>query len=212
MLQSFQINRQRGVDQVVDLALVVSDGTPVDITGADVVETVRNGAGETVLQKTAAAGQIRLTDPVNGRYRIRFDANDVDALVDGTYIHDVLITLVSGVKISAVPPSFFLVSSGGVTAPTLPQVDNRVTLNHDFDVSDSLRYMDAGGNPIADANVYVYRQADYAAGILTTPVGVTVTKADGRWREPIRVQPGFDYVVRFEAPMRFGPDVVTITV
>lgn len=212
MLQSFKINRTRGVDQDVDLALVVDSGLPVDITDATIVETVRDGAGEVVLQKTSAGGQIVLTDPVNGRYRIHFDAHDVDALVDGTYIHDVVVTQLSGVKIAAVPPSFFVISAGGVAAPALPPVDNRVTVNHDFDVPDNLRYMDAGGNPIADANIYVYRQPDYAAGNLTTPVGVTATKADGRWRDPIRVNPGLDYVVRFEAPMRFGPDVVTITV
>lgn len=212
MLQSFKINRARGVDQNVDLALVVDSGLPVDITGSVIVETVRNGAGEVVLQKTSTGGQITLTDPVNGRYRIHFDAHDVDTLPDGTYIHDVVVTQLSGVKTAAVPPSFFVISAGGVTTPALPPVDNRVTVNHDFDVPDNLRYMDAGGNPIADANIYVYRQPDYAVGNLTTPVGVTATKADGRWRNPIQVNPGLDYVVRFEAPLRFGPDVVTITV
>ena len=101
---------------------------------------------------------------------------------------------------------------GGITETPAPVFTNTVPVDHNYDLSDSLRYMDAGGNPIADAQVRVYRKSDYDAGNLTTPVGATMTRADGRWANPVLVIPGYEYVVRLEAPNRFGPDTVTITV
>ena len=115
-------------------------------------------------------------------------------------------------SIAPITGDTILVSFVDSALPLPPPIfTNTVSIDHSYGLSDALRYMDAGGNPIADAQIRVYLKSDYDARRLEAPVGTTVTTAHGRWQNPILVRTGYNYVVRFEAPNRFGPDVVTIT-
>jgi hypothetical protein len=45
-------------------------------------------------------------------------------------------------------------------------------------------------------------------------VGLYVTETDsqGRWKSPLWVEQGLDYVIVYEKPSAFGPDVIRVTV
>lgn len=93
--------------------------------------------------------------------------------------------------------------------------DGCVAIDHDYDGTDSLRYVDANGDPIADADVLVYRAADFTA-VQTLPrddkiVAATTTGADGRWTSALNVDPG-EYALVFRKTGSFGPDVTALTV
>lgn len=212
-MASSTISLIQGIDKDVDMVAVQDDGAPIDLTDAAILQVVRNADNEIVLQRSSVdTTQIVVLDGPGGRYRLHYRASDTTALALASYLHDVKATLADGTSVSLVDPSFFVVSLGGVTTTPTPAFSNNVPLDHNFDLPDNLRYMDAGGNPINDAQVRVYLRSDYDAKRLDSPVGVTLTRADGRWVNPVLVVPGFDYVVRFEAPFRFGPDIATITV
>lgn len=99
-----------------------------------------------------------------------------------------------------------------VTEVEPPEFDHVVSINHNFLLSGDLAYKTAGGSPIAGAQVRVYQKSVYDTGNLGSPIGVTTTNANGEWTQPVLVPPGFEYVVRFEKPNEYGPDVVVITV
>ncbi len=206
-MSSVTVKLIQGVDKDVDLLAVQDDGTPIDLTSATLIETIRNGDGDVVLTKNP-----RITDPINGRYTLSFKAIDTARLQLGTYLHDVKASWPPSTTLSIIDPSFFVVTLGGVTSTPPPAFSNTVSIDQNWELSDSLRYMDAGGNPIDAAQIRVYLKSDYDAGNLAAPVGSTLTTADGRWKDPVLVIPGYTYVVRFEAPNRFGPDTATITV
>ena len=213
-MPSFTISLTQGVDADVDLVAVQDDGTPIDLTNATITSIVKDGLGTTVISKSSTdPKQLQVTDAENGRYRLHFKALDTQTLPLATYIHSVKATLATGAVVALLDPSFLILSQGGVTTPPSPPIfTNTVSVDHNFGLPDALRYMDSGGNPINDAQVRVYLKSDYDAGNLSAPAGVSLTGADGRWTNPVLVTPGFSYVVRFEAPYRFGPDTVTITV
>lgn len=88
--------------------------------------------------------------------------------------------------------------------------DNTIAIDQNYGSLDALRYMTPGGSCIDGAQIRVYLKSDYDARKLNCPVGITITKADGRWKDPVLVVPGFTYTVRFEKPNYFGPDTVDI--
>lgn len=107
------------------------------------------------------------------------------------------------------------VTCGG-TAPELPGAGTGcASVDHDYDGTDSLRYVDAEGQPIAGADVLLYRAADFTA-VQTLPtddkiVAATTTGSDGRWVTPLLVDPG-EYVLVLRKTGSFGPDVTALTV
>jgi len=144
--------------------------------------------------------------------KLSFDSDDTATLPIATDTWQLVVTLADGTRLVAIDWSPFDITLGGVAAPTPPAFTNTVKVDHNFELSDNYRYMTAGGSPIENAQVRVYYKNDYDAGNLTSPVGVTLTKADGRWTNSILVVPGYSYVIHFTKPNEFGPDVATIIV
>ncbi len=107
-----------------------------------------------------------------------------------------------------------LVADTGVFQPRenfAAALATRVKVDTHFGLTDALRYTH-GGVGIPDASIKVYREADYLVGRTETPLFLVKTDATGRWRAPIYLEPGMDYVLVYSKEAAYGPDVVTITV
>lgn len=80
----------------------------------------------------------------------------------------------------------------------------------------ALKYADANGDYIADANVHVYTKALFSSVSPVYPkwadaVASAKTTADGNWTNVIKLDPG-KYVLVYEKPDNYGPDTIEITV
>lgn len=85
-------------------------------------------------------------------------------------------------------------------------------LDHNTGGTDNLRYVTPGGSPVPDATVRVYTKLAWDLRRRSDVVGSTVTAPDGRWKNPIFVEPGNTFVVHFQLPNAWGPDTVEVTV
>lgn len=74
----------------------------------------------------------------------------------------------------------------------------KVLVDHDYGSSDNLRVVGPNGAPIGDAKVFAFKQADWLAYNRRVPEQATTTLADGRWGTPMRLEPGFTYVLVVE--------------
>lgn len=81
-------------------------------------------------------------------------------------------------------------------------------LTQDWGGPEALTYRDKAGRPVGGAVVTVRKDEP---GPDATVVTQTVTTRDGRWRTPLAIPPG-RYILVFEKPGLFGPDVVSLTV
>jgi hypothetical protein len=87
-----------------------------------------------------------------------------------------------------------------------------ILVNQDTISFDHLRYVQPSGDPIADADVYVFRKSEYNADTFDNALGKTTTRSDGRWHSPIPVQAGDTYVVLFFKESAFGPDIQEVVI
>lgn len=76
-------------------------------------------------------------------------------------------------------------------------------VDHDYPSTDSLRYVNSDGDPIAGASIQIISG--------TTLIGETTTDVNGRWNENFLLDAG-DYSIVFERPGLYGPDTVSITI
>lgn len=81
-------------------------------------------------------------------------------------------------------------------------------LNQDSAGEGVLSYRDRLGHPVGGASVSVFRPGEHPGG---RPVAQAVTARDGRWTTRVAVSPG-EYILVFEKPGLFGPDVISVTV
>ncbi len=93
-----------------------------------------------------------------------------------------------------------------------PTVDARQTkVTPDFGGAGELKYVTQAGVPVDGAIVRVYKELDYAAGS-ADPVAITVTQADGTWRDALFLSTGYTYIIQFAKEGQFGPDSRRISV
>lgn len=82
-----------------------------------------------------------------------------------------------------------------------------VFLTSDTGGQDALTFVDAQGDPIADAHVFVYLTSHYEDppedGLV--PVAVTSTDALGRMRDAVALMSGYSYTVYWTKPWYEGP-------
>lgn len=82
-----------------------------------------------------------------------------------------------------------------------------VYLTSDTGGQDALTLVDAQGDPIADAHVFVYLTSQYEdppeEGL--TPVAVTSTDARGRMRDAVALTSGYTYTIYWTKPWYEGP-------
>ena len=100
----------------------------------------------------------------------------------------------------------------GNNTPTVAPVLSHAPIDQDYGGPRALTYVTPDGDNIADATVRVYAKEDYDAGTLNKVTGITKTKADGTWVDPITVFPGRTYVIVFQKTNAFGPDTTEIIV
>lgn len=102
------------------------------------------------------------------------------------------------------------------TGPFQPVVNwaanlqTQVRLDHNWPSTDEHRYVDVGGNGIEGLVVRVYRQPDWAQGRTDLALSLTETDETGRWKTPIFLETGFDYVLVSEKN-GFKPLIETVT-
>lgn len=89
---------------------------------------------------------------------------------------------------------------------------DEILLNHDTKTNDNLRYVAPNGDPIAEAEVYVFRKSDYTSDSLDNALGRTLTNTQGRWVAPVPVQAGVTYTILFFKGSTYGPDTAEVSV
>lgn len=205
----------QGLNASYDLAITNDAGMPKNLDGARIVATVFDINGLPILVKTTDnTTQILVVSSKGGRVRLLFVPNDtVNLPLTGngvSYTYKVVATYADATQDEVIEPSLFNLTLGGITQPLPPTFDNTVKVDHNYLTPDSLRYVTPGGSPIVGAQIRLYLQADYVAGRLTAPMGVTSTDSYGRWTNPILTLPGNTYVIQFLQPGMYGPDTRTI--
>lgn len=210
MSNRIDVIRGTSFSKVIDL-LDVNDRTlPVStLAGASAEFLVRTSPDASVdaVRLTTANNPSKLSFRVErAAVNLALDPADTEPLALQTYFYRLRVTLHDGTVSDAIPWSPFDVSLGGSAATPPPPFDNTTKIDHDYQLPGELSYVTPGGSPIENAQIRVYLKSDYAVGNLSRPIGVTTTDAGGRWRDPVLVNPGFSYVVRFEKPGEFGPD------
>lgn len=211
---STRISLIRGTSKSFEIDLTDDDGleiSPALLVGASGAFDMKNQPSDVsnVLGFTTSANPASLSFK-GSALLLNFAPEDTETLPLQVYTWRLRVTLANGDQLDAIEWSPFDLNLGGTAAETPPAFDNTVKLDHNYGIQDSLRYMTPGGSPIKDAQVRVYYKNDYDAGNITSPVGITLTRPDGRWTNPILVLPGYGYVVQFFKPGEFGPDVSTI--
>jgi len=213
-MASSRINLVQGTSDSLNIDLLDHYGEPLEmaeLVGASATFLLRVQAtdvGDVVAYTTPDAHLV--FDEDEPTLILSFVPTDTDALALGAYVFRVRVTFSDGDVLDVVEWSPLQIGLGGVAEVVAPVFTNTVVVDHDYELSNNLRYVTPGGDPIENAQIRLYYKSDYDAGDFSTPVGVTTTDADGRWVNPIHVYPGFTYTVQFFAPAEYGPDTSTI--
>jgi hypothetical protein len=83
---------------------------------------------------------------------------------------------------------------------------NQVALTHNYGGINELQYVDPNSIPVANAQIRVYKKADFDLNAGIPPLATTTTDGVGHWANIIYVEAGFTYVVQFFKQSAFGPD------
>ena len=162
-----------------------------------------------IIQKaSASAGPwATLATIANVRSGVHYDSvNGTFQYIDapGTTADWYRLIAVDSVGLQSAPGSPFQLSQSQT-------IDTRQTkVTPDYGEASALKYVTAAGVPVEGAYVRAYRAVDYDAGG-ANPVAITVTQADGSWRDPLLLSAGYTYVLQFAKEGQFGPDSVRIT-
>jgi hypothetical protein len=216
-MSSNRITLIQGTSQTFAIMLVDEDGEvipPADLEGASArfeLKTSPSDASWLIDISTADPTHVKL-DTRTSTVTVNLLPPDTSGIAVGTYAYQLGVTLADGYYFVAIPWEPFDVILGGIAAPPLPPFTNTVKVDQNWSLPGSLRYVTPGGSPIAGAQIRLYYKSDYDAGVLNAPVGITQTTANGDWRDPVLVFPGYSYVIQFFLPNEFGPDVTTIVV
>ena len=95
--------------------------------------------------------------------------------------------------------------------PQVAPVANVFPIDQNTGGANALMYVDPEGVPIENAYVRIYKKVDWDARLFSKVVGLTKTTNTGAWVSPIMVEPGYTFVVQFQLPDYWGPDIVEIT-
>ncbi len=78
-------------------------------------------------------------------------------------------------------------------------------VNHNFPLQNSMRVVNADGDPIEDVTIRIFDLISFEAGILDTWVAETLTDSEGNWVDPIVLDDGNSWVVHFQKTSEYGP-------
>ena len=85
-----------------------------------------------------------------------------------------------------------------------------VMVDHNTPSPDNLRFLASNGDPINEADVYIFKQSEYTSGVYDNAVGRTKTNSEGRWVDSLPVEAGNTYVVVFFKPYFYGPNNIQV--
>lgn len=140
-----------------------------------------------------------------GEYRLDRDLSQVP----DTVLTVTLYQLANGIEYRAGLPVTVHVHDGKQQRGVL---FNTVMVNHDIEGFDHLRYLAPNGEPIPDAEVYLFKKSEYSSDRFDNALGRTLTGEDGRWLEAIPAQAGDTYTVVLFKQGEYGPNVVDIAI
>jgi hypothetical protein len=144
------------------------------------------------------------------------------------------IVIQAGMRLAPFSDIVYTLEVGGEAAAdpaTLPKSGpGTIAVDHNYGGTDELAYT-YKGEGIVGATILVYDKCTYDANIkppadpncptnqalspLISPdlaIASTATTANGRWREAVMLCPCGEYVLLFDKPGEFGPDVCNLTV
>lgn len=206
----------RGLSREVEIALIDADGEPIpssrliDAAAELLVRLAPDDVSNVLRFSTADTPTSLLFEPGSNVIKLVLSPSDTSSLALLEYFWRLQVSLPTGEVLDAIAWSPFDLTLGGASPTPPPPFDNTVKVNHDYQLPDALTYITPGGSPIENAQIRVYAKADYDAGRLDAPIAVTTTDAAGHWRDSVLVAPGYTYVVRFEKPYEYGPNVQEI--
>lgn len=105
-------------------------------------------------------------------------------------------------------PTPFKAGNDPVEAPQL----HFIALTENTGGQNALTYMSAGGTPIGNASIRIYKKIDYDLRNLSKAIGTTITSAAGTWVNPIFVEPGETYTIVYHKVNEYGPDTIEVVV
>lgn len=85
-----------------------------------------------------------------------------------------------------------------------------VMVDHNTSSPDNLRFLASNGDPISEADVYIFKQSEYTSGVYDNALGRTKTNSEGRWVDSLPVPAGDTYVVVFFKPYLYGPNNIQV--
>jgi hypothetical protein len=206
----------QGTSQTVKIDLTKPDGDPLPmglLVGAVATFTVRTAP-------TAITNAIFFTTAANpqslyfGQYApvltVALAPGDTSGLMIAEYFYQVQLTLADGAVSDVIPWTPFDVTLGGSATPPPPPFTNTIQIDENYQIPGQYLYVTPGGSPICNAQIRLYYQSDYLAGNLSSPVATTTTNACGGFTNPLLVNTGYSYVLRWEDPGLWGPDIATV--
>ncbi len=85
------------------------------------------------------------------------------------------------------------------------------TVNHDFPNPNDMLVVDETNTPIEAADVRIYDQTAFDAGVVDTWEAMTTTDQEGKWVDPIILDDGRNWVVLFQKESMYSPVHIEIT-
>lgn len=140
-------------------------------------------------------------DPV--RFRFFYD----DPTGDAATVYQVL----------AFAKSSDLIADSGPFQPALAhstatELLAKTKVDHHYGGTDQLRYTTTSGVGIPNAEIRIYKRADYEQGRTDLSLFRLETDNDGRWSAPVYLDVGLDYTIWYAKSGLYGPDTRIITV
>lgn len=96
--------------------------------------------------------------------------------------------------------------------PAIDLARPQVPIHTDTGGFNTIRVLDANGEPIEGATIRVFTKFDFDAGNLDNFIGITATGSDGRWLAPVYVNAGNVYTVLVQKDHVAGPITIEISV
>lgn len=85
------------------------------------------------------------------------------------------------------------------------------TVNHNFPNTNDMLVVDEANTPIEAADIRVYDQTAFDAGVVDTWEAMTTTDQEGKWVDPIVLEDGRNWIVQIQKESMYGPVHVEIT-
>lgn len=84
-------------------------------------------------------------------------------------------------------------------------------VNHDFPNINDMLVVSETNTPIEAADIRIYDQTAFDAGVIDVWEAATTSDQDGKWVDPIILEDGRNWVVHFQKESVYGPVHVEIT-